>query len=96
MQPWKDITPENKKVIFGMTSFIVTHTILSHPLIRNKIISSISLKTFSALYVAVTLFTLGPAGYYYLRYTKGTGEVVPWIAVLFISLSLSLSLSYLQ
>jgi len=78
-QPWSEVTPDNRKVIFYMTAFVGTHTIFSHGKMRERLIAKLTLSNYINGYTLVGLATLFPALYIYLRKTKNTGDAIPFI-----------------
>ncbi|ETO20967.1 hypothetical protein RFI_16238 [Reticulomyxa filosa] len=79
VQPWREITPENRKVIFCMSSFVGTHTIMSHPNIREWLIGKLTLANFVGVYSLISAATLLPALHTYVIRTKNTGPMIPLI-----------------
>eukprot|EP00485_Elphidium_margaritaceum_P011424 CAMPEP_0202707464 /NCGR_PEP_ID=MMETSP1385-20130828/19796_1 /ASSEMBLY_ACC=CAM_ASM_000861 /TAXON_ID=933848 /ORGANISM="Elphidium margaritaceum" /LENGTH=234 /DNA_ID=CAMNT_0049366191 /DNA_START=48 /DNA_END=752 /DNA_ORIENTATION=- len=76
-----NLSGDDKKVVLYMSSFIVTHTIMSHGVVRDALIKALGgTSRFISTYAVTSFATLGPAAWIYFRRSKGTGESVPALA----------------
>lgn len=67
------MSADDRKVLLWGSAFVATHTILSHPPIRTKLIKGVfnnSDRNFAGIYSIVTLATLLPAAYIYRTKTS--------------------------
>eukprot|EP01084_Bolivina_argentea_P029500 54775_1 len=95
MESLKAMSSDNKRILLCMSTFIGSHTIMSHHTIREKLIGVVgSDKAFAGIYSLITFACLVPAGYTYFKQTKGTGEDIPFLAenkALFIKMGILLA-----
>ncbi|KAI8929113.1 hypothetical protein BC831DRAFT_444783 [Entophlyctis helioformis] len=60
-------------VALGMSSFVGTHLVMSHPPVRKDLVEKLGADRFKGLYSLVSVVTLGSTALFYARYGKSSG-----------------------